>query len=102
MSEQAVIVQFNYGSKDLSRLFQLEDELEKAIGSAKVGVFDGDEVAVDGSDGSLYMYGPDADRLFGVIEPILKSSAFMRGARVTRRYGPPKDGVREVVTSIAP
>ena len=98
--EQAVIVRFQYGSTDLSRLFALQDRLESAIAAAKAGEFDGNEIAVDGSDGSLYMYGPDADRPFAVVLPVLKSSDFMKGAEVRRRYGPPDDNSREVVITI--
>jgi len=100
--DQAVIVRFNYGSTDLSRLFDLEGKLEATITAAKAGEYDGNEVAVDGSDGILYMYGPDADRLFQVVEPILRATPFMNGAKVTVRYGPPADGVREKVVTIAP
>jgi hypothetical protein len=102
MSEQAVIIDFNYGSRDLSKLFELEDQLVAAISDANVGEYDGNQIAVDGSDGTLYMYGPDADRLFEAVKPILEGTSFMKGAKVTRRYGPPEDGVREAHTSIAP
>ena len=98
--EQAVIVHFHYGSTDLSRLFALEDRLGDAIAAAKAGEMDGHEIAVDGSDGIYYMYGPDADRLFSVVLPVLKSSDFMKGAEVRRRYGPAKGNSREVVTKI--
>ena len=91
--EQAVIVHFSYGSTDLQPLSALEDKLEHAIAAAGVGEFDGNEVAADGSDGYLYMYGQDADRLFEAVEPVLESSQFMRGAKVIKRYGPPEDGV---------
>jgi hypothetical protein len=47
------------------------------------------------------MYGPDGDRLFQVVEPVLKSAPFMRGAKVKIRYGPPADGVREKELTIA-
>ena len=100
--EHAVIVHFNYGSTDLVPLFALEDKLEKAIAAAGAGEYDGNEIATDGSDGYLYMYGPDADRLFEVVKPALESSTFMRGATVTKRYGPPEDGVRESAVTIAP
>ena len=96
-AEQAVIVHFQYGSKDLKPIFALEDLLEAAIARGGVGEFDGNEVAVDGSDGDLYMYGPDADALFATVRPLLEQCSFMRGARVSVRYGPPADGVREVV-----
>ena len=61
MADHAVIVHFQYGSTDLSRLFVLEDELERAIAAAGAGEFDGNEVAADGSDGYLY-HGTDPTR----------------------------------------
>ena len=93
--EHAVIVHFTYGGTDLSVLFELEERIEEAIAKASAGELDGNEVAADGSDGYLYMYGPDANRLFETIEPVLKASEFMKGARVTLRYGPPEDGIPE-------
>ncbi|MBX9660293.1 MAG: hypothetical protein K2X00_17175 [Nitrospiraceae bacterium] len=95
-SEHAVIVHFDYGSTDLKPLIDLEHRLQTAIAEAAAGEFDGNEVATDGSDGFLYMYGPDADVLFTAVRPVLEACAFMRGARVRVRYGPPADGVREV------
>jgi hypothetical protein len=94
--EHAVIVHFPYGSTDLSRLFALEDKLVEAIETAGAGEFDGNEMAADGSDGYLYMYGPDADKLFGTVKPLLESTDFTRGATAKLRYGPPEDGIREV------
>jgi len=99
--DQAVIVRFNYGSTDLTRLFELETQLEAAISKANAGEYDGNEVAVDGSDGILYMYGPHADRLFQAIKPVLESAPLMKGAKVTIRYGPAAEGVRENIVTIA-
>jgi hypothetical protein len=95
MSEQAVIVHFTYGQTDLSPLYKLEDNLIAAIAAADAGEFDGNEVATAGSDGSLYMYGPDADRLFEAVRPVLSSATCIQKAVATIRYGPPEDGVRE-------
>jgi hypothetical protein len=100
MSEHAVIVHFDYGSKDLSRLFELEEKVESAIEAAKAGEYDGNEIAVDGSDGYLYMYGPDADRLAEVIMPALVATPWMKGATMTKRYGPPEDGIPEVEVQV--
>jgi hypothetical protein len=86
--EHAVIIQFSYGSKNLQHVFALEDQLRNAICDAGVGEYDGHEVAVDGSDGFFYMYGPDAEALFRVISPMLAAPRFMRGAQVTLRFGP--------------
>jgi hypothetical protein len=100
MSEQAVIVQFNYGQTDLNPLYELEDALIAAIEAADAGEFDGNEVAMDGSDGSLYMYGPDADKLFEAVRPVLAAATCIKNAVATIRYGPPEDGVREKTVPI--
>lgn len=94
--EHAVLVRFVYGSTDLTRLFALEEQLERAIAESGAGEFDGNEVAADGSDATLYMYGADADALFAAVRPTLLATEFLRGARATLRYGPPAEGVREV------
>ena len=101
MSEHAVIVSFDYGSTNLDPLFELEEQLESRIEDAGVGEFDGNEVAVDGSDGRLYMYGPDADALFAAVKDTLAGAACLRNAVALLRYGPPEDGVRETRIDIA-
>ncbi len=99
-AEHAVIAHFNYGQTDLAPLSALEDELIKAIAQASAGEFDGNEVATDGSDGFLYMYGPDADGLYRAIEPVLAASPLMRGATVTLRFGPPGEETPTRVISL--
>lgn len=100
--DHAVIVHFDYGSTDLSALCALEQQLEHAIDNAGVGEFDGNEVAVDGCDGSLYMYGPNADALFAAVRPILEQSDAIQNAVATVRYGPPGDDVRSVRVRLQP
>jgi hypothetical protein len=101
-SDHAVIVRFQYRFTDLAQLHALEEELIAALGSADAGEFDGNEVAPDSEAAALYMYGPDADRLFEAVKPVLESSAFMHGAVATKRYGPPEDGAQEVQVTIGP
>lgn len=93
--EQAVIVTFNYGLKTLKPLHDLEKKLESIIEEKNIGEYDGHEIAVDYSDGLLYMYGPDAEKLFDTIKPTLEDTDFLKGADVKLRFGPPEDGVRE-------
>ena len=100
MSEHAVIIKFDCGSKDLARLFELEEDLEAALAERAVGELDGNEVAVDGSDGLLYLYGPDADHLFAAIKPVLAATTAIRNAVATLRYGPPGDDVRRMTVKI--
>ncbi|QHL89163.1 hypothetical protein GU926_17680 [Nibribacter ruber] len=94
--EHAVIVRFDYGIKGLDALHGLEKKLEKVIKEKNVGEYDGHEIAVDYSDGLLYMYGPNAESLFKAVEPTLATTDFMKGAKAKLRFGPPEDGVKEV------
>jgi hypothetical protein len=89
MPEQAVLVHFNYQSSDLRALFDLEDALRDAIQRAGVGEYDGHDIAADLSDGTLYMYGPDANALFSVARPVLAATLFIARAQATLRYGGP-------------
>lgn len=94
-AEQAVIVHFNDGSTDLKPLFALEDKLESAIKQVGAGELDGDEVASDGHDGYIYMYGPSADKLFDAIKPVLTTAPFMKNAKVVKRYEPPDGATKQ-------
>jgi len=100
-TEQAVIVNFDYGSKDWNQFFAFEKGFESAVNASGLGDYDGNELAVDGSDGSMYMYGPDADRLFAFVRPRLEAAAFLKHVRVTLRYGSVDDPkAREVVVKL--
>jgi hypothetical protein len=101
MPEHAVIVKFDYGTTDLDPLFELEDQIESLLEDGTHGEYDGHEIAVDGSDGLLYLYGPDADGLYNAIKPTLLASSAIKNVVATLRYGPPGEGVREVVVRVA-
>jgi hypothetical protein len=100
-SEHAVIVHLRYGMTDLAPLHELEDRLVSAINNAGVGEFDGHEVAVDGSDALLYMYGPNGDQLFAIVSPILKSSDYTKDAEVKIRYGSPQSKAKGIVFTVS-
>jgi hypothetical protein len=89
--EQAVIVHFDYGRPDWAPFFVFEKELEDKVTASGAGDYDGNELEVGGRDGSLYMYGPDADKLFAVVKPILQSSTLLKNVVVTLRYGAADD-----------
>jgi hypothetical protein len=93
--EQAVIAYLpltddHFGSEPEREIIaDLAGMLHQAIEDQGVGEFDGEESG--GGRCVLYMYGPDADRLFGVVEPILKAAPLGRGGFVIKRYGDVKD-----------
>jgi hypothetical protein len=94
--EHAVIISFNYGLDNVSYLHNLEDKLETLLSNLNVGDCDGHEIAMDLSDGFLYLYGPNAETLFKAIKPTLESTDFLIGGKAKLRFGPPEEGVREI------
>jgi hypothetical protein len=89
--QQAVIVQFDYGNKDWAPFFEFEKGFEAAISESGLGDYDGNELATDGNDGYMYIYGPDADKLFAFVKPRLPSVKILKNIRVTLRYGAADD-----------
>lgn len=92
--EHAVIARYRltgegFGEQgDRQTVREAEGRLAEAIERAGVGEFDGNEFG--GGEVVLYAYGPDADALFGVLEPILRGIPF-RPAHVLLRYGSASD-----------
>jgi hypothetical protein len=78
---------FDFYLRDRARIRVLEQRLGSAIKRAGAGELGETEYHLDGNDGYLYMYGPDPDRLYQVVSPLLKSSKLMTGAEVTKHYG---------------
>jgi hypothetical protein len=95
--EQAVLVHLKLSNEgfgtdnDREAAWDLEDKLIRLIEATKVGEFDGTETGE--GEHVLFMYGPDADKLFGAVGPVIRASAVARGGYVVKRYGGP--GTRE-------
>ena len=97
--EQAVLVHLDgsglpdhiYDEYDLSTI---EDRLIDVIEREGLGEFDGNEVGP--GETTLYMYGPDAERLFAGIEQTMRTYPLCQGARVEIRRGGPGAEQREV------
>jgi len=91
--EQAVIVKIRLNSGDMGnseerkQILILEDQLAAAIKGSGAGDFDGDEFGSGFC--TIYMYGPSADRLFAVVQPVLKKFRAPAGSYVIKRYGKP-------------
>ena len=81
-------------------MHDLEKKLEKVIKEQGVGEYDGHEVAVDMSDGFLYMYGLNAEELFKTVKPTLEQTDFTKGALARLRFGGPGSGTKEIEIEI--
>jgi len=91
MQDHAVIIHFHHGIDELEAVHALENQLDTLLEESRVGRVDGHEVAMDDSDGFLYLYGPNAETLFKTVLPVLQRSSLMTGATAYLRFGPPED-----------
>ena len=94
-AEDDVLVQFRLGNRALgtaaerAEIESLGEQLGEAVAAAGVGEYDGDESGA--GECILFFAGPDAERLFAVLQPLLRGHPRGRGAKVTlqRRGGTP-------------
>lgn len=75
--------------KERDRISALTDKLADAIEKHEAGEFDGDEYG--GGYCRLFMYGPDADKLFDAIKKPLLASPLSKGGHAIKRYGEASD-----------
>lgn len=94
--QEGVIIVFNYGLEEDEPFYELSDKLRVLVDESGLGYYDGHEMNIDNSDGSFYLYGPDAKKLYEVVKKTIEQTPFMAGAEVMLRLGPPKDGVKTV------
>lgn len=104
-TEHAVLVRIKlsddgFGTSAERRTLQsIADEIERAVKTSKAGEYDGDEFG--GGECTLFLYGSDADKLFDVIAPVLRSHAATERSVVTKRYGAADDpSAREVTITL--
>ncbi len=100
--EQAVLVHFQLSDSgfgapsELEVLGGLAEDLREVVAEKAVGEYDGHDVGE--GQYTLYLYGPDADALFDVIEPVLVQQKWPTNVVAVKRYGPP--GATEVRVAV--
>ncbi len=91
--EQAVLVYFSLSDNGFGSAWEREvlaglgDAIAEAVAEADVGEFDGHDVGE--GQYTFFLYGPDADELFEVIEPLLAQQFWPAEVFAVKRYGPP-------------
>jgi hypothetical protein len=87
---QAVVVTLGFSAQSSATapadLATLGGHLREVLAKAGVGQFDGTE-CLHGRC-ALFMYGPDADKVFDAVKPVLRQEPVTSGASVELRLGP--------------
>jgi hypothetical protein len=99
-NNQSVIIYFDYGLEEIDEIYELGDKLRSVLEENKLGEYDGHEVAMDNSHGSLYFYGPNAESLFKAIKPTIEKVDFLNGAKAFLRFGPLGGEAPEIMLEI--
>ncbi|WP_118132885.1 hypothetical protein [Oceanicella sp. SM1341] len=75
--------------EEIEGLMAVGDRLGEFLNTEGSGEFDGDEYG----EGTFvfFFYGPDADRLFTAIEPLLRAEPLVGGCYALKRYGDAAD-----------
>lgn len=66
-------------------LATLEDQLEDLLTENNLGIWDGHESGPGGT--TIFLYGPDSERIFTTIEETLRSYPLCQNARIEIRLG---------------
>lgn len=70
-AEHAVLLEWGDGQPPLGFIFAVEDQLRQAIDAQPgLGEVDGNEVG--SGTATIYLYGPDAEKLWNAIEPTVR------------------------------
>lgn len=85
--EHAVIISFWYGKESDEEFYDMTLALNDFMEDAVVGRYDGHEINVDNTDGTLFFYGKNAEALYKYIQPELLKYDFLLGAEVYLRFG---------------
>lgn len=81
----ALTVHFEYLPEDFAHIRAIQGRLARALKRSGAGELDDPELHADGNDGYFDIRGPDPDRLYRIVAPVLKSSPLMTNAEVTKR-----------------
>jgi hypothetical protein len=68
-------------------IHRMMERLQQAILTNDAGELDGDEFG--GNECVVFMYGPDADKLFSAVQPVLRDWLALVGGYAIKRFGPP-------------
>lgn len=78
-------------------LITLEEKIREVLEKQNLGEYDGDESGPGVT--KIYLYGPDAEKMFSSLKPVLKNYPLCKNSKVLIRRGGPGATQREEILS---
>ncbi|WP_425391283.1 hypothetical protein [Ekhidna sp.] len=98
--DHAIIVYFEGWINSLEPIHRLSEQLRELLDSIDGAVFDGHEIALDGSHGTLYFYCDNAKELWGLIKPTLLAADLIKCKEAMLRLGKPGTDAEEIIINL--
>lgn len=104
VTANALIIRFDdYGARfakngvfDPNPMVALADELDGLVTADGLGELDGYEIADDGSVGTIYLYGANAQAMYDAVRETVESSPVTRGGMAFLYFGDVMDEATRV------
>ena len=100
--EHCVIISFWYGKESDDEFYEMIKSLYDFMKDSEIGRYDGHEINMDNTDGTLFFYGENAERLFKHIRPELLKYDFLLGSDVYLRFGSFNDEANDIEFKLEP
>ncbi len=85
--KHAVLISFWYGKESDDEFYDMTLALFEFMENCPLGRYDGHEMNMDNTDGTLFFYGQNAESLYKYIKPELLKYDFLHGSEVYLRFG---------------
>lgn len=92
--QDSVIISFGKFN-GLDEIHELDMKFFESI-PKEIGRYDGHEIAMDDSHGTLFAYGNNAEKLFKTMQPILNEFDFLNEARVYLCFNKDDESISEL------
>lgn len=101
-NDHAVIINFWYGKESDDEFYKMTKALFAFMEGSNIGRYDGHEINIDNTDGTLFFYGENAERLYKHILPELLKYKFLHGSDVYLRFGGFNDESKDIEFKLEP
>ncbi len=99
---QYVVLYFKHDVRAIIPFSKAVERIREMLAGTRIGEYLEDDMAIDGGDAEAILCGPDAQRLYETISPVLSELRFLHGAKVTFVYGPLHVGAPEMTFEFKP